>query len=65
MRLVCQTFWKDIYSIRIRKFTVPDSRGVSITPLCRQIAHVLGNDCDAVFISLKSTENLQRVTLSC
>ena len=27
--------------------------------------HVLGNDCDIVFISLKSTENVQQVTLSC
>ena len=32
---------------------------------CKQIAHVLGNDCDIVFISLKSTENVQRITLSC
>ena len=32
---------------------------------CKQIAHVLGNDCDIVFISLKSTGNVQRVTLSC
>ena len=37
--------------IRIRKFMVPDSRGVSISPLwrpfcrsCKQIAYVLGND---------------------
>ena len=32
---------------------------------CKQIAHVPGNDCDIVFISLKSTENMQQVTLSC
>ena len=42
---------------------VPDSRCVPISPLwrplyrgCKQIAHVLGNDCDIVFISLKSTK---------
>ena len=67
--LVCHTSWE---KNRIQKFTVPDSRGVSISPLwrplcrgCKQIAHVLGNDCDIVFISLKSTEKVQQVTLSC
>ena len=51
---------------------VPDNLCVPISPLwrplcrgCKQIAHVLGNDCDIVFIPLKSTENVQRVTLSC
>ena len=27
---------------------------------CKQNTHVLGNDCDIVFISLKSTEKVQR-----
>ena len=70
--LVCHTSQEKYIWIRIRKFMVPDIRCVPIShlwrPLCRgckQIAHVLGNDCDIVFISLKSTENVQRVTLSC
>ena len=70
--LVCHTSQEKISPIRIRKFMVPDIRCVPIShlwrPLCRgckQIAHVLGNDCDIVFISLKSTENVERVTLSC
>ena len=48
--------------IHIRKFMEED---ISISPLwrplCRgskQITHVLGNDWDIVFISLKTTENV-------
>ena len=62
---------KNLY-ICIRKFMVRNSRCVPISPLrrplcrgCKQIAHVLGKDCDIVFISLKLTENVQRVTLLC
>ena len=44
---------------------VPDSRGISISPLWWPLCHVVGNDCNIVFISLKSTEKVQRVTLSC
>ena len=58
-------------SIRIRKFTVSDGRDVSIAPLwrplcrgCKKISHVLGNNCDIVFISL-SQQIVQRVTLPC
>ena len=62
--------WYDIHlekkylEVRIRKFRVPDSRVVSISPLwqplCRgykQIAHVLGNDCDIVFFFLNQQKS--------
>ena len=32
---------------------------------CKQIAHILGDNCNIAFISFKLTENVHQVTLSC